>query len=125
MAKPYFKINGVDILHLTQEGGIKWQRNDVESPNAGRTMDATMHRGRVAQKYRADITCMDMNRAEELALMALINPEFVTVETNLHPLYESQTAQYYSNNVPASISYVDPDTGESAWTGISFPLIEQ
>ena len=34
-------------------------------------------------------------------------------------------AQYYSNNVPASISYVDPDTGESVWTGISFPLIEQ
>ena len=57
--------------------------------------------------------------------MALINPEFVTVETNLHPLYGSQMAQYYSNNVPASISYVDPDTGESVWTGISFPLIEQ
>lgn len=125
MEKPYFKINGVDILHLTQEKGVQWKRNDVDSPHAGRTMDAVMHRGRVAEKYTANITCVDMTRAEELALMALINPEFVTVETNLHPLYESQTAQYYSNNVPATISYVDPDTGESWWTDISFPLVEQ
>lgn len=125
MAKPYFKINGVDILHLTQEKGVQWKRNDVDSPRAGRTMDAVMHRGRVAEKYTANITCVDMTRAEELALMALINPEFVTVETNLHPLYESQAAQYYSNNVPATISYIDPDTGESWWTGISFPLVEQ
>ena len=125
MAKPYFKINGVDILHYTEENGVEWSRKDIDSANAGRTMDATMHRGRVAIKYKANIKCMPLYRAEEITLMQLILPEFVTVETNLHPLYEVHSARYYSNNVPATIARIDPDTGESLWTGISFPLVEQ
>lgn len=125
MEKPYFKINGVDILKWVEQGGIKWQRNDVESSSAGRTMDATMHRGRVAIKFRADVVCIDLNRVDELQLMNLILPEYVEVETNLHPLYESQIATFYSNNVPATLQLVDPDTGESVWSGITFPLIEQ
>ena len=51
MAAPYFKINGVDILHLTEQNGIEWSRNDIDSAKSGRTMDATMHRGRVAIKF--------------------------------------------------------------------------
>lgn len=125
MAKPYFKINGVDILPYTKDSGIEWTRNDVESPKAGRTMDATMHRGRVAIKFKANITCLPLNRDDELALMQLILPEFVEVETNMHPLYAYHYAQYYSNNVPATVSTADPDTGETMWTEISFPLIEQ
>lgn len=125
MEKPYFKINGVDILKWIEQGGVKWQREDAESSKAGRTMDATMHRARVAIKFRADVTCLDLNRADELQLMNLILPEYVTVETNLHPIYESQIATYYSNNVPTTLQLVDPDTGESVWSGITFPLIER
>lgn len=125
MSKPYFTINGVDILRFTEENGIEWSRNDIDSPKAGRTMDATMHRGRVSIKYKANIKCMPLYRNDEITLMNLILPEFVTVETNLHPLYEVHSAQYYSNNVPATISTIDPDTGESLWVGISFPLVEQ
>ena len=125
MAKPYFRINGVDILRYTIDSGIEWSRNDVESPNAGRTMDATMHRGRVAIKFKANVTCLPLNRDDEIALMELILPEFVEVETNMHPLYAYHYARYYSNNVPATVATADPDTGEIMWTGISFPLIEQ
>lgn len=125
MAAPYFKINGVDILHLTEQNGIEWSRNDIDSAKAGRTMDATMHRGRVAIKFKANVKCLPMNREDELALMQLILPEFVTVETNMHPLYTGHSARYYSNNVPATIAAADPDTGEMLWEGISFPLVEQ
>lgn len=125
MSKPYFTINGVDIFRFTEENGIEWSRDDIDSPKAGRTMDATMHRCRVAIKYKANIKCMPLYRNDEITLMNLILPEFVTVETNLHPLYEVHSAQYYSNNVPATISTIDPDTGESLWVGISFPLVEQ
>ena len=125
MAAPYFKINGVDILHLTEQNGIEWSRNDNDSAKAGRTMDATMHRGRVAIKFKANVKCLPMNREDELALMQLILPEFVTVETNMHPLYTVHSARYYSNNVPATIATADPDTGEMLWEGISFPLVEQ
>lgn len=125
MAKPYFKVNGVDILRFIEQDGIEWSRNDLESSNAGRTMDGTMHRGRVAIKYKANIKCLPLYRDDELILMNLILPEFVTVETNQHPLYAVHFARYYSNNVPSTVSTIDPDTGESLWTGITFPLIEQ
>ena len=125
MAAPYFKINGMDILRLTEQNGIEWSRYDIDSAKAGRTMDATMHRGRVAIKFKASVKCLPMNRTDELKLMRLILPEFVTVETNMHPLYDAHLARYYSNNVPSTISTVDPDTGESLWVGISFPLVEQ
>lgn len=122
----YFRVNGVDILHYIKEDGMNWQRNDIDSSKSGRsTMDGVMHRARVSQKFRVDIECIDLYRAEELILMNLINPVWVQVETNLHQLYEHQVATYYSNNVPATIKHIDPDTGDSLWTGIRFPLIEK
>lgn len=122
----YFRINGVDILRFLKKDGLKWQRNDVDSSKSGRsTMNGVMHRARVAQKFRADMDCIPLYRADELMLMQLINPAFVEVETNLHPLYEYHIAQYYSNNVPATVSIINNKTGVSLWTGITFPLIEQ
>lgn len=125
MAVPYFKIDGVDVMRYIEDSGLKWQRNDVDSSNAGRTMDATMHRGRVAVKIRYDITCRTLTTEEANKLLQLILPEFVTVETNLDPLYSTTIKTYYSNNIPATCMTVDPDTGIALWEGITFPLIEQ
>ena len=52
-----FKINNVDFSKYVASGGLKWSRNDIDSPNTGRTLDGLMHRGRVATKIRLDITC--------------------------------------------------------------------
>lgn len=125
MGKPYYKINDVDILAYIEEGGLAWQRNDVDSVKAGRTMDATMHRGRVAVKIRYDVTCRPLKTEDANIIMQLILPEFVTVETNLDPLYGTTIKTYYSNNVPATCMTVDPDTGIAVWKGITFPLVEQ
>lgn len=125
MAAPYFRVNGVDILPYTKESGIKWQRNDVESPNAGRTMDGAMHRGRVAIKFRADFDIRDLHTEDAMMILNLILPEFVEVETNVHPLYGYVIASFYSNNVPATCVTIDKETGDAIWTGISFPMIEQ
>lgn len=125
MEAPYFKVNGVDILPYTKESGIKWQRNDVESPNAGRTMDGAMHRGRVAIKFRADFDIRDLHTEDTMMILNLILPEFVEVETNVHPLYGYVVTSFYSNNVPATCVNIDKETGDAIWTGISFPLIEQ
>ena len=114
MSAPYFKINGTDILRFVQEDGMEWSRNDLDNAEAGRTMDGAMHRGRIAIKYKVNIRCLKLYRSEVLTLMNLILPEFVTVETNMHPLY-----------VPSTVTTADPETGESLWSGISFPLVEQ
>ena len=43
MATYRFTVNGVSLLNYIAEDGIKWTRIDVESPDAGRTLDG-VHR---------------------------------------------------------------------------------
>lgn len=125
MEAPYFKIDGQDILPIVADGGIKWQRSDVESSKAGRTMDAVMHRGRVATKFRADVPTIRLYTEKVNWLMNLILPEFVEIETNQHPLYGYWRGYFYSNNIPVTCVHIDKDTGIALWDGITFPLIEQ
>lgn len=118
-----FKIDGVNCLPYVDDEGFAWGRNDVESSEAGRTMDATMHRGRIAIKKRLDITCKPLTTAQTRVLLNLIRPEFVEVEYT-DPMDGIIYATMYSNNVPATVMSLDED-GNPVWTGIKFPLIER
>ena len=116
-------IGGVNIVPYIAHGGLKWQRYDVESPQAGRTMDGTMQRGRVATKIRLDITCRPLTSTELSTVLTAIYPEYVTVAYT-DPMSGSVSKSMYSNNNPASYLLVKPD-GTEWWTGVSFPLIER
>ena len=120
----YLRINGVDILPLVTKGGIKWTRNDIDSSNAGRTLDGTMHRGRVTTKDKLEVKCRPLTQSEVETLLRLINPEYVTVDY-ISPKSGPRTGvQFYSNNVPATLWFVDSD-GVGRWADISFPLVER
>ena len=123
MATYRFTINGVSILSYLAEDGIKWQRFDVEAPDAGRTLDGVMHRGRVASKVRLDIKCKPLKSSEAMAVLEAIKPEYVTVRY-IDPQDGSVTRTMYSNNIPALCATVNPD-GTALWKGIEFPLIER
>lgn len=114
------KIDGVDILRYVQQKGIKWQRNDIDSSYAGRTMDGKMHRSRITSKVRLDITCIPLSSEDARILLNAIYPEYVTVEYT-DPMYGSVIKTMYSNNNPAT--YIDTST--DLWDGIQFPLIER
>ena len=116
-------INGVDMVPYIAYRGLKWQRNDVDSPNTGRTMDATMQRGRVATKIRLDITCRLLTADELRTVLNTIYPEFVTV-TYDDPMYGQVTKTMYSNNNPASFQ-IKKKSGAEYWGGVTFPLIER
>lgn len=118
-----FKINGVDCLPFLDDEGLSWSRNDVDSDQAGRTMDATMHRGRIAIKKRLDCTCRPLSQSETQTLLNLIKPEFVEVEFT-DPMDGLIYTTMYSNNVPATVMMID-DWGNVIWKGIKFPLIQQ
>lgn len=115
-----FKINGVDMLPYIVQNGIKWQRNDIDGANAGRTMDGTMHRERVTSKVRLDVTCLPLLSEEAAIVLNAIYPEYVEVEYT-DPMYGLSVKTMYSNNAPAT--YVDTETDR--WEGITFPLIER
>jgi len=117
------KIDGTDITSLIALGGIKWQRNDLESPDAGRTLDGIMHRGRVTTKIRLDITCRPLTKSEVQMVLNLIYPEYVTVVYD-DPMEGRVMKSMYSNNNPATFQMVHSD-GTETWDDVTFPLIEQ
>lgn len=116
------KVNGVDFMPFIAKQGIKWQRNDIDSPKSGRTMDAEMHRGRVATKIRMDVTCRPLRDWEAKIVLNTIYPEYVTVEY-YDPMFGYRTVSMYSNNNPAS--FLIEKENEDWWGGITFPLIER
>ena len=117
-----FKIDNVDITPYIAQGGIKWSRNDVDGPNAGRTLSGEMERDRVAIKYRWDITCRPLTATEQATLLTLINPVFFEV-TYTDPLDNTdKTADCYSNNFPSTY-LIKLANGAEMWSGLAFPVI--
>lgn len=114
------KINGVDMLPYIVQKGIKWQRNDLDGSNAGRTMDGTMHRERITSKVRLDITCLPLKSEDAKTVLSAIYPEYVDVEYT-DPMLGNVIKTMYSNNTPAT--YINTTT--DSWEGITFPLIER
>ena len=117
-------VGGVDLTPYIAFGGVKWERSDIDSSDAGRTMDGKMHRGRVASKIRLDITCKPLTTAQASIVLQAILPEFVTV-VYTDPLAGTALSKtMYSNNTPATYLIKRRD-GTELWSGITFPLIEQ
>lgn len=116
-----FKINGVDITPYIAHEGLKWSRNDVDGPNAGRDLTGLMHRDYKGTKYRWDITCIPMKADVLSTLLQLIAPISVTLEYTDPVTNTDKVGTYYSNNFPATMF----TSGRGGlWTGFAFPLIE-
>ena len=119
-------INGTNITPLIAYQGVQWKRNDIDGPNAGRTLSGLMIRDRVATKIRLDITCTPLSLEQVRTLLNLIYPEFVTVMYD-DPMEGIVTKVMYSNNNGAQFLKKQPDEigGAEYWDNITFPLIER
>lgn len=119
------EINGVDIIPYVAFGGFKWQRADIDGPNAGRTLDnGYLYRDRVASKVRLDITCRPLTSKETEIVLSAIYPEYITVTYTDPQQGGVVTKEMYSNNNPAS-HLIHRRDGSEVWGGITFPLIER
>ena len=116
-------IDGVDMTPFIAYGGVKWQRNDIDSPDTGRTLDGVMHRGRISTKIRLDVTCRPLRSDEVRTVLNTILPEYVSV-TYDDPMYGRITKTMYSNNNPAVYQFRRP-SGVEYWSGVTFPLVER
>lgn len=120
-----FTINGVNIVPYIGEDSLKWSWGGVDSPDAGRTMDAKMHRGLVAIKARCDVGLFWMPKSAALAIHQAIMPEYVTVVTDTCP-WKSGTATFemYSNNV-SQTCLTEYSDGTKLYGDLEFPLVER
>lgn len=118
-------INGVNIVPYIAYQGLKYQHSDIDAPDSGRTMDAVMHRGRVASKIRLDVTCRPLNVADTARVLSAISPEWVTV-TFTDPMTATTTTKtMYSNNRTASFLIKRDNDANDLWMIEPFPLIEK
>ena len=118
------KIDGTNIVPYIAYQGFKWQRSDVDGEGAGRMLDGTLERNRMATKIRLDITCRPLKASEASVVLTAIMPEWVSVEYYDPQIGNTITKTMYSNNNPASFCIRHPD-GTEWWNGITFPLIEK
>lgn len=116
-------IDGTDITDFIAFRGLKWSRNDIDAQNAGRALDGTMIRDRVATKIRLDISCRPLKAEELRQLLNLIQAEYVSVQYD-DPMMGHRTGTFYANNNPASYCMMAAD-GTEWWHDVSFPLVER
>lgn len=119
------KIDGVDFTPYIAYQGLKWQRQDMDGENTGRSLDnGLLFRDRIATKVRLDVTCKLLTTAQVSRVLQAIQPEFVTVQYTDPQEGSVVTKRMYSNNIPVSYCLKKPN-GEELWTGLEFPLIER
>lgn len=119
----YIRVNGMDIMPYLDENGFKWSRNDLDSSDAGRTLDGIMHRGRITTKARLDLTFKPLPEEQMHTVMQLLYPEYVTVEYS-DPLFGERSARMYSNNINTTLR-VSYNARKGLWNSFSAPLIER
>ena len=118
------KIDGTDIVPYIAYGGVKWQRSDVDGEGAGRMLDGTLERNRMATKIRLDVTCRPLKSAEASIVLSAIMPEWVSV-TYFDPQKGSTGRQTISGSNDAGAYLIKHPDGTEWWSGITFPLIEK
>ena len=118
-----FEVNGVNLLPYIAQDGIEVTRNDLDSPDTGRTMDGIMHRTRTAIKTKIAVTCLPLKSTAAQTVLNAIYPTFVNVKYE-DPREGVVTKSFYTSSVPATVATVYND-GSTRWNGIKFSLTEQ
>lgn len=113
----------VDITPWIAWQGLTFSRNDIDSWNAGRSMDGLMHRGRIAIKEKMNVQTIQLTRAQSARLQTLLLPETIQVRVTPYPRTNgAYTMNMYSNNVKTTY-VIHRENGEDLQS-LSFPLIE-
>ena len=123
---PYLKLSSqnttVDITRCIET--ISWSENDLDSPDAGRTLDGKMHRGKVTSKNRADIKLLPL-KAEVLGpILQVLRFEYFTCETDLMPGYGVISMEMYNSKRSGGILIVDTE-GKIRHKDVAFNIIER
>ena len=114
-----FQINGVDCPTPSEFG---WSIQDVSAPDSGRTLDAVMHKERVARKEKIELKCLGKTPEVAAEILQLFAEEYFTV-TYRCPL---------TNSVQSKVFYCGDQSAPYYWwcdggrhESISFNIIER
>ena len=112
-------INGTTLY----PSGVTWGLQDVSAPDAGRTLDAVMHKQMIAQKVKLSLSWQNVKGTVASQVLTAFNTEYFDV-TYLDPLTNSmQTKHFYAGDRSAAV-YTWADGYGNIYSNISFDIIE-
>jgi len=97
----------IDIAPIIEE--IKWSENDLDGPNAGRTLDGKMHRDKVTSKRRADIKLMPVAASVVNPVLIILRNTYFYCQTDLVPANGPVTMEMYNSTRSGGIQIVNTD----------------
>ena len=113
-----FKVDGVDIPTPSE---FNWSLQDVSSPSAGRTLDGVMHKDRVAQKEKIQLTWNAPDATKTAQVLQAFNPEYFDL-TYRSPLSNAIVTKKMYRGDASAPTYWWRNNG--LFTTISFDVIE-
>lgn len=120
---PYMRLNGRDITRYIAAEGFNLSENDLDSPKSGRTLSGLMHRGKVAEKMKAEIKFVPVRKEVVDWVMPIIRNQYFTCETDLFA-GGRMILEMYNSTRKYGVAVIDID-GEVWYTGVSFNIIQR
>lgn len=112
-----------------EPNAVTWGLQDISSSDAGRTKDknVTMHKMRVGQKRKMQVSWNNLTFAKASALVQMFNPEYVYVRYKDLLAGGWYTAKFYTGDKSApfrEINLDDKNGTKTTMSTLSFDLIE-
>lgn len=114
-----FKVNGVDCPTPSSFG---WGLQDVSASDSGRTEDALMHKNRIAQKEKIELSWNAPDNAKASQILQLFQPEYFNL-TYRSPLTNSVVTKTFYRGDASGATYWWRNGG--LFETISFNVIER
>lgn len=121
MGLAVFKVDNVDFSDCIKRGGNDWSRFDLDKEGSGRSLDAYMHRHRLAKKRKLKYECHRLTDARAQQLAAALDPETVSITYNDMKLGVT-TKTFYGTELHGGVWGEMNNT--LYWDEVSFDLTE-
>ncbi len=122
MANIVYKINNVDFSDVLEEGGLVWERNDLDAEGTGRDLNGDMLRDRTTTKVTLKVSTIPLTTERISQLLQAIYPQTAQI-TYLDPQAGTALVKtMYVAKCPATCQRQYGDT--QLWDGVSFSHIE-
>lgn len=113
----------VDGVAIKTPSAFSWGLQDVSDPSAGRTLNALMHKNRIAQKRKLSLSWNHPTPQEAAAILQAFNPEYVRVRYPDALSGSNETRTFYTGDKSAPMKIWT--VRNKRYSQISFDIIER
>ena len=114
-------IQSVGSTVIPAPSKYDWKLSDVSAADAGRTEDALMHKERIAQKVKLELSWKNATTAECAAVLTAFNPQYISITYLDAKAGDYLTKTFYVGDRSAPLY----NARLGLWENVSFNVIEQ